>query len=220
MTTSDTPLTGLCDLINHYKAEPDKTGNLLATRMCGLLTHHAVRNKIAKAAGGYASQISISLDDLVDEVRQEAVVACMAGLVDPKFEVRSDEKSAQYIFNAALFAAYSLVDRHLGSKTGGGTGRSKGLSTSPLKWDSEDKDKKGCAATRAAEDKLKWFDPALSPSDIDEYMDRIQESDLKIHRCLSLLLDGYTQIEAAKIMGISDRTVRNYLEKARLFAKG
>ncbi|OJS99982.1 hypothetical protein [Marinobacter nauticus] len=86
MTTESSSPAGLSDLIKSYKAQPEKTGNALVEKLMDLLTDPKVRNKIAAAAGTYAHQISIDLADLVEEVRQEAIAACLAKFRDAEFK--------------------------------------------------------------------------------------------------------------------------------------
>lgn len=215
MTTDAGSASGLSDLIESYKAQPEKTGNALAEKLMKLLSPAKVQNKIAAAAGSYAHQISINLLDLVEEVRQEAIAACLVKFRDTDFIVLSDRESAQYAWNAVNFASQALVDRHLGSKRANGQGRSKGLSNSPFKWGTEDTDTAGYAAVVANEAEADYSDPALSESDLSRYLDSIQYSDEKLHRCLTLYLEGYTQKEIATIMDVDERTIRNYFKRAQ-----
>lgn len=220
MTTESPSPAGLSDLIKSYKAQPEKTGNALAEKLMGLLTDPKVRNKIAAAAGAYAHQISIDLADLVEEVRQEAIAACLTKFRDAEFKVLSDLESSKYVWNAVNFAAQALVDRHLGSKRANGQGRSKGLSNSPFKWGTEDTDTAGYAAVVASEAEVDYSDPALSESDLSRYLDSIRYTDEKLHRCLTLYLEGYTQKEIAGIMGVDERTIRNYFKRAQQSFEG
>ena len=207
MTKHDSNASGLSDLITSYIDFPEKTGNELAKKILEILTRHSVRNKISKAAGGYRTQISIGLDHLVEEVRQETVINCLEQFLKPDYDVMLDEQSAKYVHNAAQFAAYALVDRHLGSVTKDGKERTKRLSTTPYKWgESPEEDEQNTPAVSFSND--------ASHEMLELALEKTKATDTSLHQCLSLLQKGYTQVEVAEIMGISDRTVRNYLKSA------
>lgn len=212
-----TSISGLSNLIDTYKAEPEETGNTLARFLIKLLTHGAVKNKIVAAAGPEAHHISMSLNHLVEEVRQDAIATCLTKFRNPDFSVLTDAQSAKYVFNAVKHAAHALVDRHLGSKRADGKGRSKGLSNFPFKWHTEEEDPTGYAAVTSAEADVVNSDPALVlvQSQIGAYLDSIQHSNEKLHLCMTLYLDGFTQTEIAAVIGVDERTIRNYFQKAK-----
>lgn len=207
MTKHDSNASGLSDLITSYIDFPEKTGNELAKKILEVLTRQSIRNKISKAAGSYRTQISIGLDHLVEEVRQETVINCLDQFLKPDYEVMLDEQSARFIQNAAQYAAYALVDCHLGSVTKDGKERTKRLSSEPYKWGmSPEEDERNAPVANISSDP--------SHEMLELVLEKAMTTDTSLHQCLSLLQKGYTQVEVAEIMGVSDRTVRNYLKSA------
>ena len=215
MTKDSSSPEGLSDLIKSYKAQPEKTGNALVEKLMGLLTEPKVRRKLEAAAGAYVRQFSINLSDLVEEVRQEAIAACLEKFLETEFNVLSDLESAQYVWNAVSYAAHALVDRHLGSKRPNGRGRTKDLSDAPFKWGTEDTDPEGYAAVVASGGEVYCADAALNDIESSRYLESIRYSDEKLYRCLKLYLEGYSQVEIAGMMNVSVRTIGNYIKRVQ-----
>lgn len=208
-------IIGLSDLVISYKADPEKNGNRLAEKLHKLLDDSAVRNKIARAAGGYRQQLSIDPKYLIEEVRQEAILRLLDHLRKPEFQVQSNEECAGYIYGGLDQPASSLIDKHLGSRTDDKRGRTKGLSRAPFKWGDEDVDQDGANAVAAWEIEGADTDQYQILIDRESYLEKVRALDPTVHECLCLYLEGRTQKEIADIMDVNERTVRNYLEKAK-----
>lgn len=212
-----TSADGLSNLITTYQSEPERTGNELAGKLMELITDNSVKNHITRAAGPHQYQISISIEDLIEEVRQEAMAKCLTKFRSPGFQVLTDGESAAYVFRVVKSASNALVDRHLGTRRPNGQGRTKDLSSSPFKWGTEETDTAGAAAVQEADAEVDSLnlDPAYSEHDIGRFLEDLRTSDVKLYDCLQLVLQGYSQKEMADKLGIDDRAVRYRIAKAK-----
>ncbi|SNC59322.1 RNA polymerase sigma factor, sigma-70 family [Marinobacter sp. es.048] len=212
-----TSATGLSELVESYIASPEKTGDELAGKLINLITDYSVKSHIRRQAGPYLQNISISIEDLVEEVRQEAVIKFLEHVRKNGLDVRSDGETAAYVFKVVRDAAKELVNRHLGTKRKEDGTRSKNLTGSPLKWDNDEKDTPDAEALRTSGAEIDYAnrDPALAETDLDRLLGEVRTSDPNLYNCLQLLLAGYTQKEVAELMDVDERTIRNRISALR-----
>lgn len=201
------------------KAEED-----VAVALCDYLNDWRIQKEIRKSAGASLRLISIDLQHLVEEVRQEAVMGCIRKFRS-SFAIQGQASTRSYVSQKLQHEAQNLVRKHLGrleKVDNEDDGDSSGSSTAIRQRDKY--------LTRVA--KLEADYPPGSPEqsmlvELQSLLGRedeecleeevlagvevLADTDPKLYEYAHLQLsDELSQIDMAKKFDVTTRTIRNW----------
>lgn len=226
------PLSGIGKLVERIQQGDQSAETRFLEKIQMYLTDGRVKDALYTALGGEAHKLSLSLSELVEEIRQDTMRRCLerarrspggkSNDKEPIWSVGADGQSATLIRDSMLKTeAGAVVDRHLGHTKKGP--RAKGLKTAPAKWDQQNAEEQDLASDemstlQQAETEAATLDGHDQSLDLESLFERLSQYDDRYVLIARGLMEGLTHEQLAGQIGVSERTVRTLITRMRAIA--
>lgn len=229
----DNRLTGISRLVKRIQSGERSAEGEFVQMMQTYLSDSKVRKALHEQIGKDAHKLSLGVDELIEEVRQDTLRRCLERArrdpdtadpnKSPAWDVRSDGESATLALTSMLRTeAGEIISRHLGTSKKGSP-RTKGLKTAPAKWEQRTAAQQDLASDESSTLRQAEIEGVSTEAhdqrlDVEVLLDRLSRHDARYVPIARGLMSGMTRKEIARDIGASERTVGTLIARMRAIA--